>query len=301
MRETAQLRRNGRRASQPISGKIFQFVNGAILFAFGAICLIPFLNVLGTSLASSGEVAMRNFIIIPRDISFSAYKYVLSTPTVFRAMGVSVTVTFFGTIFSMMVTSTMAYALSRRYLKGRRVINFLVVFTMLFNGGMIPLFLVVNGLGLIDSLYSLILPSTVNAYNLIIMRNFFSGIPDSLEEAARIDGANDFAIFWRIMLPLSKASLATISLFYAVGYWNIYQSAILYINRIELWPMQVLLRQIVLVASGSNFDVTAVDVVPPAQSVKMAVIMVATLPMLILYPFAQRYFVKGATLGSVKG
>ena len=195
----------------------------------------------------------------------------------------------------------MAYALSKQHFKGRRVVNFLVLFTMLFAGGMIPTFIVVKNLGMIDSLWSLIIPVAINAFNFVIMRSFFQGFPDSLEEAARIDGCSELGVFWRIVLPLSMASIATIGLFYAVFYWNTYQSAILYLNSSEKWPIQVLLRQIVIVASGLNASESSVDIVPPAQSVRMAVIFVATLPMLIVYPFVQRYFVKGALVGSVKG
>jgi putative aldouronate transport system permease protein len=210
-------------------------------------------------------------------------------------------VTIVGTVLSMILTSFMAYALSRKYLHGRGIFNFIVVFTMLFSGGMIPSFILVQSLGLIDSLWALILPSAISAYNMIIMRNFFQGIPDSLEESAKMDGCSDWGVFFRIILPLSLPSIATISLFYAVSYWNTYQSAILYINDSAKWPIQVLLRQIVIVSSGMNADAASVDVVPPAQSVKMAVIVVATLPMLIAYPFVQKYFVKGAMVGSVKG
>lgn len=281
--------------------RIVQFINGLFLLIFALSCLIPFLNVIGTSLATPAEILTRPFIIIPRSISFSAYQYIFSTPTVFRAVGVSIFVTLMGTLISMILTSLMAYGLSRTYLYGRRFLNFLVLFTMLFSGGMIPSFLIVSNLGLMDSLWALIIPGSISAYNLIIMRNFFQGISPSLEEAAKIDGANHFQIFTKVMLPLSKASLATISLFYAVSFWNAYQGAILYIKDTNKWPIQVLLRQIVLMASGSNFDMAAVDVVPPPQSVKMAVIIFATVPILIVYPFVQRYFIKGAMLGSVKG
>ena len=290
------------RLRTPTAGRrVFTVVNSAILIAFALVCLLPFLHVIGSSLANPGELATRTFVIIPREFTLDAYRYVLSTPTIFRAMGVSMFVTVVGTFLSLLVTSLMAYALGKRYLRGRRVINFLVVFTMLFSGGMIPLFIVVNGLGLLDSVWSLILPFTVNAFNFVIMRSFFQGIPDSLEEAARIDGCSEFGVFVRIVLPLSVASIATIGLFYAVAYWNTYMWAILFINDSTLWPIQVLLRQIVIVASGLNADASVVDVVPPAQSVKMAVIAVATLPMLIVYPFIQRFFVKGALIGSVKG
>ena len=290
------------RLRKPTAGRrVFQLVNGVVLTGFALICLLPFLHVIGSSLANPGELATRAFVIIPREFTLDAYRYVLSTPTIFRAMGVSMFVTVVGTFLSLLVTSLMAYALGKRYLRGRRVINFLVVFTMLFSGGMIPLFIVVNSLGLLDSIWSLILPFTVNAFNFVIMRSFFQGIPDSLEESARIDGCSELGVFLRIVLPLSVASIATIGLFYAVAYWNTYMWAILFINDSTLWPIQVLLRQIVIVASGLNADASVVEVVPPAQSVKMAVIAVATLPMLIVYPFIQRYFVKGALIGSVKG
>ncbi|HJA91115.1 MAG TPA: carbohydrate ABC transporter permease [Candidatus Jeotgalibaca merdavium] len=281
--------------------KAFDIVNIIFLTIFSLLCLVPFINILATSFATPAEITTRTFILFPRTFSLDAYRYILSTPTIFKSIGVSLFVTIVGTFISMVLTSFMAYALSRRYLHGRSFVNFLVVFTMLFSGGMIPTFLVVNNLGLIDSIWSLILPGAVSAYNMIIMRNFFQGIPDSLEESAKMDGCTDLGVFFRIILPLSLPSIATISLFYAVNYWNTYQSAILYINDSSKWPVQVLLRQIVLVSSGLNADASVVDVVPPAQSVKMAVIIIATLPMLIAYPFVQKYFVKGAMVGSVKG
>lgn len=281
--------------------KVFDIVNILFLVGFALLCFIPFINILATSFATPGEITTRSFILWPRTFTLDAYRYILSTPTIFRSIGVSLFVTVIGTSLSMVLTSFLAYGLSRKYLHGRRLFNFLIVFTMLFSGGMIPSFLVVNSLGLIDSLWSLILPGAVSAYNMIIMRNFFQGIPDSLEESAKMDGAGHFKIFFNIILPLSLPSIATVSLFYAVNYWNTYQGAILYINDHTKWPVQVLLRQIVLVSSGLNADATVVDVVPPAQSVKMAVIIIATLPMLIAYPFVQKYFVKGAMVGSVKG
>ncbi|WP_156762163.1 carbohydrate ABC transporter permease [Microbacterium karelineae] len=292
-RGAKQRRRPGRR--------IFAIVNAIVLTVFALACVLPFVNVLASSFATPGEIATTPFILFPKTFTLDAYTYILSTPTIFRAMGVSLFVTAMGTFVSLVLTAFMAYALSKKHLKGRRVINFLVVFTMLFSGGMIPTFMVVNAFGLIDSLWSLILPVAINAFNFVIMRSFFQGIPESLEEAARIDGCSEFGVFLRIVLPLSLASIATIGLFYAVFYWNTYQHAILYINDSTKWPIQVLLRQIVIVASGMNADESAVDVVPPAQSVKMAVIFIATLPMLIVYPFIQRFFVKGALIGSVKG
>ncbi len=283
------------------SEKIVHVFIITFLTLFTLLCLLPFLNVLGSSFATSAEISTRTFILIPRTFTLNAYRYILSTPTIFKSIGVSLYVTILGTFISMVLTSFMAYALSRKYLHGRSFFNFIVVFTMLFSGGMIPAFILVKNLGLIDTLWALILPSAVSAYNMIIMRNFFQGIPDSLEESAKMDGCSDWGVFFKIILPLSLPSIATISLFYAVTYWNTYQTAILYINDSNKWPIQVLLRQIVIVSSGLNADAASVDVVPPAQSIKMAVIVVATIPMLIAYPFVQKYFVKGAMVGSVKG
>lgn len=283
------------------SERLFHVVIVLFLTFFTLLCLLPFINVLASSFASQAELTTKSFILWPSHPTVNAYKYVLSTPTVFKSIGVSLFVTIVGTSLSLILTSFMAYALSRKYLHGRKIFNFVVVFTMLFNGGMIPSFILVQNLHLMDSLWSLILPSLVSAYNMIIMRNFFQGIPDSLEESAKMDGCTNWGVFFRIIIPLSLPSFATIGLFYLVSYWNTYQNAILYISSADKWPIQILLRQIVLVSSGMDADAGSVDVIPPAQSVKMAVIIIATIPMLCVYPFIQKYFVKGALIGSVKG
>lgn len=284
-----------------IGNRLFNAFNtiGLILLAF--VCIFPFINVIASSFTTVEEFMSRPFIIFPTTISLDAYRFIFSTPTIFRALGVSIGVTVVGTAVSILMTSFMAYGLSRRHLYGKKLINFLILFTILFSGGMIPTFLVVRSLGLITSYWSLILPSAVSAYNLIIMRNFFQGLPDSLEESAKMDGCNDIMIFIKIIAPLSLASIATISLFYAVGYWNTFTNAILYLNDANMWPIQVLLRQIVIVASGMQGDSAVVDVIPPSQTIQMAVIVVATLPMLVVYPFVQKHFVKGALIGSIKG
>ena len=284
-----------------IGERSFTLFNNTFLILLALICIVPFLNIIATSFASTQEVVAKKFILFPTTFSLDAYRYILSTPTIFRALAVSIGVTGVGTIVSMCATSLMGYGLSRKYLFGRGFVNFLVVFSMLFSGGMIPTFLVVRSLGLVNSYWAMILPVAVNAMNMIIMRNFFQALPDSLEESAKMDGCTDFGVFFKIMLPLALPSIATISLFYAVTYWNTYMTAILYINDSSKWPIQILLRQIVIVSSGMQAESSAVDVIPPAQTVKMAVIVIATVPMLIAYPFVQKYFVKGALVGSVKG
>lgn len=283
-------------------GRLFAIVNYILLTIIALVTVLPFLHVVAGSFTTSAELAAKRFILIPTEWSFEAYRFIFSTNTIFKAMGVSVWTTLAGTVFSMFITSLMAYGLSRRDLDGRSQIMFLVVFTMLFSGGLIPTFLVVKEMGLIDSYLALIIPSTISAFNLIILKNFFQNIPEGLEESAKIDGCNDFGILFRIVLPLSMPAIATLSLFYAVTYWNTYLSAIMYLNDSAKWPIQVLLRQIVVLASGLEFsaDLDA-SVPPPEQTVKMAVIVVATLPILCVYPFLQKHFAKGAMLGSIKG
>lgn len=284
------------------SGRLFAAVNFILLALIALVTVLPFIHVVAGSFTTSAELAANKFVLIPKVWSLEAYKFIFSTNTIFRALGVSIGVTLIGTLFSMFITALMAYGLSRKDLDGRRVFNFLVVFTMLFHGGMIPTFLVVKELGLIDSYAALILPSAISAFNMIILKNFFQNIPEGLEESAKIDGCNDFGILFKIVLPLSLPAIATISLFYAVTYWNTYMSAILYLDNSAKWPIQVLLRQIVVLASGMDHSATLDGTVPPPdQTIKMAVIVVATLPILMVYPFLQKHFAKGAMLGSMKG
>jgi putative aldouronate transport system permease protein len=286
------------------ASRLFDAVNYTLLFIIAMITVIPFLHVIAGSFTTVQELAQKRFVLFPTVFSLDAYRYIFSTNVLAKALGVSVGVTLFGTLFSMFLTSLMAYGLARRNLDGRNLIMFLVVFTMLFNGGMIPTFLIVKGMGLIDSYLALIIPSAINAFNLIIMRNFFQNLPDGLEESARIDGCSDWGILFRIVIPLSMPAIATISLFYAVTYWNTYMTAILYLNDAAKWPVQIILRQIVILASGISADTSGFDdgfIAPPEQTVKMAVIVVATLPVLLVYPFLQKHFAKGALLGSIKG
>jgi putative aldouronate transport system permease protein len=284
--------------------RIFDGINYILLFLVAAVTIVPFLYVVAGSFTTATELAEKQFIIIPTVWSLDAYRYVFSTNVLFKALGVSIGVTAVGTLFSMFLTSLMAYGLSRRDLDGRSYMMFAVLFTMLFHGGMIPTFLIVKNMGLIDSLSSLIIPSAINAFNLIIMRNFFQNLPDGLEESAKIDGCSDWGILFRIVIPLSMPAIATISLFYAVTYWNTYMNAILYLNDSAKWPIQIILRQIVILASGLSADTSGMNdsyVTPPEQTVKMAVIVVATVPVLMVYPFLQKHFAKGALMGSIKG
>ncbi|WP_240414081.1 carbohydrate ABC transporter permease [Paenibacillus periandrae] len=287
-----------------MSSRLFDVINYGLLAIIALVMILPFIHVVAGSFTTAEEMAARQFVIFPTVFSLNAYKYIFSTNTILRSLGVSIGVTSVGTVISMFLTALMAYGLTRRDLDGRKVIMFMVVFTMLFHGGLIPTFITVKNMGLIDSYFALIIPTAINAFNLIIMRNFFQNIPDGLEESAKMDGCSDWGILFRIVLPLSMPAIATISLFYAVTYWNTYLSAILYLNDNAKWPVQIILRQIVILASGLSADSSGFDdgyAAPPEQTIKMAVIVVATIPVLIVYPFLQKHFAKGALLGSIKG
>lgn len=279
----------------------FTIFNYMFLTLLAAVTLIPFLHVVAGSFTTSAELSTKSFVLFPTVFSLDAYKVVLGTNTIPNGLKNSFFITLFGTAFSMAITSMMAYGLARRDLDYRRAITFFVVFTLLFNGGMIPTFIVVQKVGLLNTYASLILPVTVNAFNMIILKNFFGNLPEGLEESAKIDGSSDWGIFIRIVLPLSLPALATISLFYAVAYWNSYFTAILYIRDNSKWPVQVWLRQIIIMASNLDSGSDYSDTPPPSRSVRMAVIVVSTIPVLCVYPFLQKYFAKGALLGSVKG
>ncbi len=286
-----------------VYSRIFDVCNEIFLVAVGLITIIPLIYVVACSFATEQEILERGFFLIPRTFQFESYKYIFSSNTLPRAFMNTVGITVAGTMVSMLLTVTLAYSLSKKYLPGRRSLLTLLSFTLVFSGGMIPTFLVVKGMHLIDSYLALILPGAVSTWNLIVIKNFFEGLPMELEEAARIDGAHDLCILGKIMLPLSKPALATFSLFYAVGYWNNYTSALLYINDSKKWPLQIMLRQIIMLANGaidgSEFDEFVTR--PPAESIQMAVIVFGTLPILILYPFLQKYFTKGVIIGAVKG
>ncbi|KHF40232.1 carbohydrate ABC transporter permease [Halalkalibacter okhensis] len=285
-----------------LGSRLFNITNITLLAIIALLCVLPFIHVLAASFTTSAELAEKRFVLIPTVWSLDAYRYIFSTDTVMRAMMISIGVTVGGTVFSMLLSTLTAYGLSRKDLVGRRFIMFFIVFTMLFNGGMIPTFLVVQQTGLLNSLAALVVPVAINAFNMIILKSFFQNLPDGLEESAKIDGCSDFGILFRIVIPCSMPAIATISLFYAVTYWNTYMHAILYLSDSSKWPVQVLLRQIVVLASGLNYDgAEFTDVPPPEITIKMAVIVVATIPVLMVYPFLQKYFAKGALIGSMKG
>ncbi|MFH5182481.1 carbohydrate ABC transporter permease [Paenibacillus sp. TAB 01] len=291
-------------ADKTIPGRMLDGIIYVLLSLVAAACVIPFIYILAASVTAPEELIQKGFVLFPTKFSLVGYEYILSTDVILSSLAVSISITVAGTLANLLFTALMAYPLAQRDLMGVSLFMKLVVFSMLFSGGMIPTYLVVKETGLLDSPASLIIPGLISAFNLIIMRSFFQQLPDGLEEAARIDGSSDIGILFRIVLPLSAPVLASLALFYAVGHWNAYFNAILYINDSSYWPIQVWLRQIVILSQGGIGDSSQFSedfVPPPAETIKMAVIVLSTLPILIVYPFLQKHFAKGALLGSVKG
>ncbi|WP_163581836.1 carbohydrate ABC transporter permease [Gracilibacillus saliphilus] len=283
-------------------GRIFDVFNHVFLAIVGIVTVVPFLYVIAGSFSTESELATRTFFLIPNEITTVAYDYIFSTNAVIRSLGISVIVTVIGTIISMILTLTMAYPLSRKNMVGRNLVLNLVLFSMLFNGGMIPTYLLVKNLGLLDSIWALMLPMAINPFNLIIVKTFFQQLPKELEDSSKIDGCTEFQTFWRVMLPLSKPVIATFTLFYAVFYWNDFFNALLYLTDTTKWPIQLLLQQLVMVANTGLGDLQEASLYEsPEESIKLAVIVVATIPILLFYPFLQKHFAKGVMLGSVKG
>lgn len=285
--------------------QVVQIVIYLALTVFAVSTALPFLYIVAGSFSTEKEIIERAFFIIPRVVSLNAYKFILETGEAFRGLFNSIFVTLVGTAINMLFTTTFAYPLSKKDFKGRSVILNLVIVTMVFSGGMIPSFLVIKNMHLLNTYWSLFLPGAISAFNLVIVKNFFEGIPKELEEAAIVDGCNDFWIFAKIILPLSKPVLASISLFYAVGHWNNYFGPMMYISNPKMEVIQIVLRRVVLLANGVATDGSMLDYgtlgAPPDKAVKMAVTVVATVPILLVYPFIQKYFTKGAMIGAVKG
>lgn len=283
--------------------KWFDVVNAGILGLIAILMVFPFIYIVALSFSDAKTIAEGGLILFPKGWSLDAYRYIFSTDTLMRSLYNSILITVCGTIVNLTLTSLMAYPLAKTHLLGRRSLLMLVIFTILFSGGLIPTFLAVKWTGLLDSMWSVIIPTSISAFYLIILKNFFQQIPEGLEESAKIDGANDMVILLRIVLPLSLPAMATFALFYAVNHWNMYFAAIMYINDHSKWPIQVLLRQIVILSQSSVGDSSSIsdETVLPPQSIKMAVIVFATVPIMLVYPFLQKHFAKGVLLGSVKG
>lgn len=287
--------------------RLFNGVNVAFMVLLSSVFVIPFVVVASTSIVGAAEAARRGgLVLIPESVDFGAYQAIFAQGSaIVRAYGVTLFRVVVGTAMNLLFTAPFAYALSKRSVPGRTPITMFVFFTILFHGGLIPTFLVVRNLGLYNTYWALIIPEVVNAWWMLIMRNFFYTIPESLEESALIDGASPPVVLLKVVLPLSMPVLTTIGLFYAVWHWNSWFDANIYIPDIRRMPVQNILRRILINATEVINDdpemLYEMDAPPPPDAIKAAVIMVATVPILFVYPFIQKYFVKGVLLGSVKG
>ncbi|MCV4230987.1 carbohydrate ABC transporter permease [Virgibacillus sp. LDC1] len=284
--------------------RIFNVINYTFLVLLVIATLYPLLYVLFASFSDSSQLlANKGLLWKPVGFSLDAYKSVLANPGIGIGFRNTLFIVVFGVIVNLFMTALGAYVLSRKNVMWNKVFMFFIVFTMFFGGGLIPLYLIVKGVGLLDSLWSTILPFAISTFNLIIMRTSFMGIPDSLEESAKIDGANHFTILFRIIIPLSMPVIAVMILYYAVDKWNGWFYASVFIKSRELFPLQLVLREILIANSTESMSAgaSAGDRFQIGETIKYATIMVATIPILCIYPFLQRYFVKGVMVGSLKG
>ncbi|WP_282937208.1 carbohydrate ABC transporter permease [Paenibacillus sp. RC67] len=287
-----------------ISERIFDWCIHIILLLLVIIALYPLLHVAFSSLSDANQIiAHRGILWKPLGFSVEAYKSVFENPDILKGYGNTLFIVVVGVIINLLVTSLGAYVLSRKNVMWNKVFIFVIVLTMFFNGGMIPLYLVVKNVGLMNSLWATIIPFAVNTFNLIIMRTAFMSVPDSLEESAKIDGANHFTILFKIIIPLSMPVIAVMILYYAVEKWNGWFWASLFLKDRELYPLQLILREILLANSTDSMasGAAAADRFQIGETIKYATIMVATVPILCVYPFVQKYFVKGVMVGALKG
>ena len=273
-------------------------VYGILLFVL-LITLIPVMFVISMSFTPYAELIKRGgFVLIPTKVTLGAYREMLGDGLLLGGMWITVQVTVIGTTLNLIATTLTAYPLSRRQMPGSKLVTKLIIFTMLFSAGTIPTYLVVKATGVMNTIWAMIIPSLITVYNLIVMKAFFEGLPEELFEAARIDGASEFGVLIKIVMPMSLPIMMTIGMYYAVSHWNAYMVAVLYISDAELRPMQVILRRML---KQANMDTNSVEDVVPAETLRMAAVCFATAPIVIIYPFIQKYFVKGTLAGAVKG
>lgn len=294
-----------RKRLYPIGDICFNVILYSALTFFTFLCLFPFLNTLANAFSSNQAIQTGQVVLWPIGWQLDAMKSIMTDVTIIRSLFITIYITVLGTALNLLFTVVTAYPLSRRDLKGRAVFMNFMIITMLFSGGMIPTFLLVKNMGMLNTLWALMIPGLISAFNVIIMKSFFQSLPDELREAAIMDGCGNIRYLIRIVLPLSGASLATIGLFYAVGNWNAYFNAVLYIDNPDLHTLQVKLRNILLLSqmdtSLETMQLQQSKLSIIQESLKASVIIFATVPILIVYPFLQKYFVKGSLLGSVKG
>ena len=300
----APVRARTSRIKDSTSYRVFTVVNTVLLVLMCAVMLYPFVMLLAQSFSSAGAINAGKVNLFPVDFNLDTYRAVANNSSFWRSYGNTVVYTVIGTSIAMVLTTTYAFVLSKKHLRGRGLLIGIAVFTMFFNGGIVPNYVLISSLGMKNTMWAVILPPALSVFNLLVMKAFFENLPTELEEAAHIDGLSWFGIFFRIVLPLSKAVIATMVLFYSVQYWNDWFGAFLYLDRTDLFPVTLYLRNLIAGAStaaseGAAASGSAVaDISANIQSVTMILILV---PILCVYPFVQRYFVSGVMLGSVKG
>ena len=291
--------------------KVFNILSYTLIALVAIICLIPFLMVVVGSFTAEKEIIANGFSFFPKELSLEAYKTALKEPMAIpRAYGVTASLTVIGTAIGLFIVAMTAYVLQRKDFKWRNKVSFFFYFTTLFSGGLVPWYiLMVKYLGLKDSYLSLLLPPLLSVFNIIIMKSYMSGIPQALTESAKIDGAGDFTIFMKVILPLVKPALATIGMFIALGYWNDWYNSMLFINNENLYSLQYYLYKIVnnieayktILAQAGGGTSLGSTINMPSESLKMALTIIVTGPIILVYPFIQKYFVSGVTIGAVKG
>ncbi|MDI6619151.1 MAG: carbohydrate ABC transporter permease [Clostridiales bacterium] len=282
----------------------FDIVNYVFLVIIAVIMLYPFVNAIAISFSTYDGYLKNPFMVITTEWSLEGFKYVFKNGLIMRSYGNTVFVVVSATLLGLFFTIIMAYPLSKRNLRGKKVFMYLLIFTMMFNGGLIPNFYLIKSLGWLDKYWALIIPGALGAYNVILMKSFFEGIPSSLVEAAKIDGASDITVLVKIMLPLSTPIIATIALFIAVGQWNNFFNALIYMRSPQKWTLQLVLREILMSAQTQLLSVAGdtanLNTIPP-ETLRYATLVVSVVPIMCVYPFLQKYFVQGITLGAVKG
>jgi putative aldouronate transport system permease protein len=281
--------------------RIFNMFNIVFLILFSCVMVYPFIHVASVAFSSKSEASRPGLHLYPREIDTTSVKKIITTPEILNAYSNTIFRTLAGTVLSVSCTGMGAYALSKRTLPCRKIIMYIIIFAMFFSGGMIPEYLLIRNLGLINSLWSMILPSLVWGLNIIIMKNFFNAIPSSLEESARLDGANDFLILRKVFFPLSKPVVATVAMWMAVHHWNAYMDNLLYITDNKKYVLQRMIRNLIIDAQVSYMESMSSNAALSLESLKSAAILVSIVPIIMIYPLVQKHFIKGVMIGAVKG
>lgn len=282
---------------------VFDYINYSLLAVISLVCMFPFIYVFSVSFTDPEVYVPLQFYLYPEKWSLAAYKYILSTNSFLNALKSTVFVTGIGTFISIILSFTFAYVLTKKHVPGRNLMLGGVVFTLVFNAGILPNYLLMKDMNLLNSYWSLILSGLTNAWSLIVIKGFLDSLPSELEDAARIDGCSDIGVFWRIVIPLSMPAIAAFVLFFAVSYWNTYFNALIYLSDAKKWTLQVLVKSLVIDSDSNGVGAAggSDDRVLPQETIRMASIVLAIVPILIVYPFLQKHFTKGVMLGSVKG